>query len=547
VTNRSRAASAREALARHHAEIGQHHLRDLFSRDAGRAERLSCDAAGLFLDYSKNRIDDETLARLFELARSSDLEAQIASMFAGERINRSEDRAVLHVALRAPRERSIIFEGQDVVPGVHAVLDRMQGFAEEVRDGRWLGASGRRIRSVVNIGIGGSDLGPKMSWEALREYATPDLDVSHLSNVDGTDFVRTTARLDPAETLFIVCSKTFTTQETMQNAETARQWIVDGLGQDAQDGAIARHFVAVSTNVPAAEAFGIDPEHVFEFWDWVGGRYSTTSAVGLSLMLGIGPDRFREMLSGYHAMDEHFRSAPLEQNLPVILGLLGIWYSDYFDCASHCVLPYSQALWRLASHLQQLDMESNGKSVTQSGATVDGNTGPIIWGEPGTNGQHAFYQFLHQGTRLVPCDFIGFCRSPSPVGRHHDLLMANFFAQTGALAFGKTAEEVAAGGVASDLVSHRSFPGNRPSNTILADALTPNVLGALVALYEHKVFVQGAIWGIDSFDQWGVELGKVLAGRVLEDIEGEGAPVAHHDTSTVRLIERYRRANGRVS
>jgi glucose-6-phosphate isomerase len=541
--DRAGIAARWQALERHHERVAPTHLRELFAAGPERAERFCAEAAGLFLDYSKNRIDEAALAELVELARACDLEGQIEAMFAGERINRSEDRAVLHVALRAPREQRILVEGEDVVPGVHRVLDRMAGFAEVVRAGEWRGADGRRIRTVVNIGIGGSDLGPKMSWEALRHYAEPDLEVAYLSNVDGTDFARTTRGLDPAETLFIVCSKTFTTQETMQNAESAKRWIEDALGRE---GTIARHFVAVSTNVPAAEAFGIDPEHVFEFWDWVGGRYSTTSAVGLSLMVGIGADRFREMLAGYHAMDEHFRSAPFEQNLPVLLGLLGIWYARYFGCESHCVLPYSQALWRLPAHLQQLDMESNGKSVEQDGTPVEGDTGPIIWGEPGTNGQHAFYQLLHQGTRLVPCDFIGFSRSADPLGRHQDLLMANFIAQTGALAFGKTAEEVAAEGVPAELVAHKTFQGNRPSNTILADELTPAVLGAIVALYEHKVFVQGAIWGVDSFDQWGVELGKVLAGRVLEDLEAEGAPGGDHDPSTRALIARYRRANGRV-
>jgi glucose-6-phosphate isomerase len=529
-----------QALQRHHEAIRGVHLRDLFANDPGRAERLSAAAAGLYLDYSKNRVTDETLRLLFDLAEAAGLRERMAGMFRGDRINTTEDRAVLHVALRLPAERPLVVEGADVVPGVHAVLDRIAKFAERVRSGEWRGDTGKPVRHIVNIGIGGSDLGPMMACEALRHYASPDLDIHFVSNVDATDFVEATNGLDPERTLFIVCSKTFTTLETLTNARSAREWLLAGLGGAAGEAAIARHFVAVSTNKAEVERFGIDPENMFEFWDWVGGRYSFTSAIGLSLMVAIGPERYRQMLDGFHAMDEHFQTAPLERNLPVLLGLLGIWYNNFFRAESHAVLPYDQYLWRFSAYLQQLDMESNGKSVTRDGRPVGCQTGPIVWGEPGTNGQHAFYQLLHQGTKLVPCDFIGFCDSLNPVGDHHDLLMANFFAQTEALALGRTTDEVAAEGVDPELVPHRTFPGNRPTNTILAHRLTPAVLGALVALYEHKVFTQGAIWQVNSFDQWGVELGKVLANRIIPELQAEGEPGLAHDASTNALIERYR-------
>jgi glucose-6-phosphate isomerase len=518
------------------------HLRTLFAEDPKRGERLSCEAAGLHLDYSKNRVTDETLRLLLELAESASLRARREAMFRGDKINASEGRAVLHVALRAPRGESIVVDGVDVVPGVHAVLDRMAAFSERVRSGAWKGHTGRPIRNVVSIGIGGSDLGPAMAYEALRHYSDRRLRVGFVSNVDGTDFAETTRELDPAETLFVVCSKTFTTLETLTNARTARAWLVGALGDEA---AVARHFVAVSTNAAEVAKFGIDLGNMFEFWDWVGGRYSYDSAIGLALMIAIGPERFREMLAGFRAMDEHFRSAPFERNLPVLLGLLGVWYTDFFGAETHAVLPYDQYLRRLPAYLQQLDMESNGKSVGLDGLAVAWQTGPVLWGQAGTNGQHAFYQLLHQGTRLVPCDFIGFRRSLNPLGRHHELLLANLIAQTEALAFGRTAEEVAAEGVPPHQVPHRTCPGNRPTNTLLAEALTPATLGALVALYEHKVFVQGSIWGIDSFDQWGVELGKVLAQRIADELAGEAEPALAHDSSTNALIRRVRRPRTR--
>ncbi len=526
------------ALAQHCETVRSLHLRDLFAADAERAERFAVEAGGLLLDYSKNRITDETLRLLLDLARASGLKERIEAMFGGEKINVTEGRAVLHVALRAPRQSRLLVDGENIIPGVHAVLDRMSAFAERVRGGDWRGHSGRPIRHVVNLGIGGSDLGPRMVWEALRHYGQPDLQIAFVSNIDGSDFTSVTRELDPAETLFIVCSKTFTTQETLANAHAARRWCLDATGDES---AIAKHFVAVSSNAQEVARFGIDPANMFGFWDWVGGRYSCTSAVGLSVMIGIGPERFREMLAGFHALDEHFRTAPFERNLPVLLALLGVWYNGFFGCESHCVLPYSQSLWRLPAYLQQLDMESNGKGIGLDGNPVAHQTGPIIWGEPGTNGQHAFYQLLHQGTRLVPCDFIGFSRSNAPLGRHHHMLMANCFAQSQALAFGRTRREVEEEGVSARLVPHRSFEGNRPSNTILAPLLTPGVLGKLIALYEHKVFVQGAIWGINSFDQWGVELGKQLADRIIPQLEADAEPELSHDASTNALIGHYRR------
>jgi glucose-6-phosphate isomerase len=535
------ASPAWKALAEHHRELEPVHLRDLFGADPGRGERFACEAVGLLLDYSKNRITEETLRLLLALAEASGLRRRIDAMFGGERINATEDRAVLHVALRAPRGASIRTDGEDVVPAVHAVLDQMSAFCERVRGGQWRGHTGRPMRAVVNIGIGGSDLGPVMATEALRHYARRDLVFRFVSNVDATDFAEAVRDLDPAETLFVVCSKTFTTQETLQNARTARDWSLAALKDPA---AVAKHFVAVSTNAAEVSKFGIDTANMFGFWDWVGGRYSYDSAIGLSLMLAIGPERFREMLAGFHAMDEHFRTAPFERNLPVLLGLLGIWYGNFFGAESHAILPYDQYLARFSAYLQQLDMESNGKRVDLDGRAVDHETGPVIWGQPGTNGQHAFYQLIHQGTKLIPCDFIGFCQSLNPLGRHHDLLMANLFAQTEALAFGKTGAEVAAEGVAPELVPHRTFPGNRPTNTILAERLTPETLGRLVALYEHKVFVQGSIWNVNSFDQWGVELGKVLAQRIVGELESPGEPNLSHDSSTNALIRRYRRLRG---
>ena len=527
-----------QALRRHQEELADAHLRDLFAADPGRGEDLVCAAGDLYLDWSKHRVTAETMRLLVDLATRAGLRQRIDAMVAGQRINLTEGRAVLHVALRAPRGSSILVDGHDVVPDVHAVLARMRGFADQVRSGRWLGHTGRPVRNVVNLGIGGSDLGPAMAYAALRPYSDRSRRFRFVSNVDGADIAEATRDLDPAETLFVVCSKTFTTIETLTNARTARAWLLDALGDPA---AVGRHFVAVSTNAEKVAAFGIDTANMFEFWDWVGGRYSYPSAIGLSLMLAIGPDRFDELLAGFHAMDEHFRSAPFERNLPVLLGLLGVWYIDFFGAESHAVLPYSQYLQHFPAYLQQLDMESNGKSVTLDGAPVPTATGPVVWGQPGTNGQHAFYQLIHQGTRLVPCDFLGFARPAEQVGDHHDLLMANFLAQTEALAFGKSREQVEAEGVAPELAPHRTFPGNRPTSTILAPELTPSVLGQLTALYEHKVFTQGVIWDINSFDQWGVELGKVLATRIAAELDPAATPDLHHDSSTNALIRRYRR------
>jgi glucose-6-phosphate isomerase len=526
------------ALAAHHAKLREVHLRALFAEDPGRGERLALEAAGLYLDYSKNRVTAETLRLLLALAEAAGLRGRIDAMFAGEKINVTEQRAVLHVALRTPRDRRIVVDGRDVVPDVHAVLDRLAAFATAVRTGAWTGFTGRPVRSVVNIGIGGSDLGPVMAYEALRPWSDRRLTLRFVSNVDGVDFAEATRDLDPAETLFVVSSKTFTTQETLVNARAAREWSVRALG-DAR--AVARHFVAVSTNAGEVTKFGIDPANMFEFWDWVGGRYSYDSAIGLSLMIAIGPEHFRAMLAGFHEMDEHFRTAPFERNMPVLLGLLGIWYVNFFGAESHAVLPYSHYLARLPAYLQQLDMESNGKSVDRDGRRVAYQTGPVIWGTAGTNGQHAYYQLLHQGTRLIPCDFIGFARMPTPLRRQHDLLTANLIAQAEALAFGKTAAEVAAEGVPAAQVPHRTFEGNRPSNMILAAELTPAALGRLVALYEHKVFVQGTIWRVNSFDQWGVELGKALAGRIAPELDAQTEPPLRHDSSTTALIRRYRR------
>jgi len=515
------------------------HLRKLFADDPGRGERMTTEAAGVYLDYSKNRINDKTLKLLIELAEQSGLRARIDAMFRGEKINATENRAVLHVALRAPKCASIIVDGKNVVPEVHAVLDRMAAFAKRIRSGQWKGHSGKLIRNIVNIGIGGSDLGPVMAYEALKYYSDRAVTFRFVSNVDGTDFVEATRDLDPAETLFIVASKTFTTLETMTNAQSAREWSLRGLGGDAK--AVAKHFVAVSTNAEKVTEFGIDTANMFEFWDWVGGRYSMDSAIGLSTMLAIGPDHFQTMLAGFHAIDEHFRTAPLERNLPVLMGLLGLWYNDFFGAQTVAVLPYDQYLKRFPAYLQQLTMESNGKRVTLDGAVVNCQTGPIYWGEPGTNGQHSFYQLIHQGTRLIPCDFIAFGQALNTLGRHHDMLVANVFAQTEALAFGKTPEQVKAEGTPDWLVPHRVFEGNRPSNTILMDRLTPAALGKLVALYEHCVFTQGVIWEIDSFDQWGVELGKVLAQRIIPELETKTQPKLAHDSSTNNLIRRYRK------
>jgi glucose-6-phosphate isomerase len=526
-------------LQRHYDEIRQRHLRELFDTDPDRGERLTAEAVGIYLDYSKNRITDETVRLLLALAEQSDLRGRIDAMFGGERINVTENRAVLHVALRAPSGERIKVDNIDVVPAVHEVLGRMSEFADNIRSGRWQGYTKKQIRNIVNIGIGGSDLGPVMAYEALRHYSDRSLTFRFVSNVDGTDFAEATRDLDPAETLFIVSSKTFTTLETMTNANTARDWVLDALGDKA---AIARHFVAVSTNAEAVEQFGIDVMNMFGFWDWVGGRYSMDSAIGLSTMIAIGPKQFREMLAGFHAMDEHFRTAPFEQNLPVLLGLLTVWYTDFFGCQTQAVLPYDQYLHRFPAYLQQLTMESNGKHVTLDGAHVDYPTGPVYWGEPGTNGQHSFYQLIHQGTELIPCDFIGFTTTLNPLGDHHDLLNANVFAQTEALAFGKTAQQVKDEGTDDWLVPHRVFEGNRPSNTLLVDRLTPYSLGALVALYEHSVFVQGTVWSINSFDQWGVELGKVLAKRVASELQSQSEPDLQHDSSTNALIRRYRAA-----
>jgi glucose-6-phosphate isomerase len=528
------------ALAAHYAKIRDVTLRQLFAGDAQRGERLTCDAAGVYLDYSKNRVTDETMRLLLQLAGESGLRARIDAMFRGERINVSENRAVLHVALRAPRGERIAVDGHDVVPDVHAVLDKMTAFAERVRSGDWKGHTGKPVRNVVNIGIGGSDLGPVMAYEALRFYSDRAMTFRFVSNVDGTDFAEAVRDLDAAETLFVISSKTFTTLETMTNAHTARDWSLAALGGDPK--AVARHFVAVSTNDAKVSEFGIDTANMFGFWDWVGGRYSMDSAIGLSTMLAIGPARFREMLAGFHAMDEHFRTAPFERNLPVLMGLLAVWYNDFFGAQTVAVLPYEQYLKRFPAYLQQLTMESNGKHVTLDGARVTCDTGPIYWGEPGTNGQHSFYQLIHQGTRLIPCDFIAFAKALNPLGPHHDMLVANVFAQTEALAFGKTADEVKAEGTPEALVPHRVFEGNRPSNTLLLDMLTPAALGRLVALYEHSVFTQGTIWQIDSFDQWGVELGKVLAQRIIPELSRTDEGALAHDSSTNALIRRYRGA-----
>jgi glucose-6-phosphate isomerase len=531
-----------QALEDHYETMRGLHLRNLFANDPARGARMIAEAAGVYLDYSKNRISDETLKLLIKLAEQSGLRERIDAMFRGEKINVTENRAVLHVALRAPKGTSIIVDGKNVVPEVHAVLDKMADFANRVRSGQWKGQSGKRIRNVVNIGIGGSDLGPVMAYEALKYYSDRAMTFRFVSNVDGTDFVEATRDLDPAETLFVVSSKTFTTLETMSNAQSARDWSLRGLGGDAK--AVARHFVAVSTNAEKVAEFGIDTANMFEFWDWVGGRYSMDSAIGLSTMLAIGPDHFRAMLAGFHAIDEHFRTIPFGRNLPVLMGLLGVWYNDFCGAQTVAVLPYDQYLKRFPAYLQQLTMESNGKHVTVEGAPVDTQTGPIFWGEPGTNGQHSFYQLIHQGTRLIPCDFIAFGQALNPVGRHHDMLLANAIAQAEALAFGKTREQVRAEGTPDWLVPHRVFEGDRPSNTILMERLTPAALGKLVALYEHSVFTQGVIWDIDSFDQWGVELGKALAQRIIPELESKTEPKLGHDSSTNNLIRRYRKLKG---
>ncbi len=523
-----------KALQRHFGELRDTHLRKLFD-DPGRAGRFTLEAGDLRLDYSKNRITEETLGLLVKLAESAELDRWIEAMFDGEKINATEGRAVLHVALRAPKDAVIKVDGENVVPAVHAVLDQMAGFSEKIRSGAWKGHTGKPIRNIVNLGIGGSDLGPVMAYEALKPYSRRDLNILFVSNVDGTHIAEALRGLDAEETLFIVASKTFTTQETMTNAHTARAWCLDALKDEA---AIAKHFVALSTNAAAVSAFGIDTANMFEFWDWVGGRYSLTSAIGLPLMIAFGPDNYRELLAGYHLMDTHFRTAPFDENMPVLLALLGIWYNNFFGAESQAILPYDQYLSRFAAYFQQGDMESNGKYITRAGGKVEWQTGPIIWGEPGTNGQHAFYQLIHQGTKLIPCDFIGFCKSHNPIGDHHVKLMANFFAQTEALAFGKTRESLVAEGVPAELVPHKTFEGNRPTNTIMAEMLTPAVLGQLIALYEHKIFVQGIVWEIYSFDQWGVELGKVLAKAILPELESE-APLAH-DASTNALIEYFR-------
>jgi glucose-6-phosphate isomerase len=527
-----------KALGTHSQQMKQRTLREMFTEDPGRGDRFTAEAAGIFLDYSKNRATDETLKLLLQLAEESGLRAKIDAMFRGDKINITENRAVLHVALRAPKDEKIFVDGEDVVPGVHAVLDKMAAFSGRVRSGEWKGHTGKRIRNVINIGIGGSDLGPVMAYEALRHYSQRDLTFRFVSNVDGTDFAEATQDLSADETLFLVASKTFTTLETMTNAHSARDWSLAGLGGDEK--AVAKHFVAISTNAKEVAKFGIDTENMFGFWDWVGGRYSMDSAIGLSTMIAIGPENFRAMLAGFHAVDVHFQTTPFAHNLPVLLGLLTVWYTDFFDAQTVAILPYEQYLKRFPAYLQQLTMESNGKHVTLDGTHVAADTGPVYWGEPGTNGQHSFYQLIHQGTRLIPCDFIGFYKALNPLGRHHDMLMANVFAQAEALAFGKTAEQVKAEGTPDWLVPHRVFEGNRPSNIILAEALTPEVLGKLVALYEHSVFTQGAIWNIDSFDQWGVELGKVLATKILGELESPSEPQMAHDSSTTSLIRRYR-------
>ena len=539
---RSIALAERQAwytLAAHHQSVRELHLRHLFADDPKRGERMTAEAAGLYLDYSKNRITDETLKLLVQLADESGLRERIDAMFRGEKINSTENRAVLHVALRAPRGASIVVDGENVVPQVHAVLDKMGDFSNRVRSGEWKGHTGKRIRNVINIGIGGSDLGPVMAYEALKHYSERAMTFRFVSNVDGTDFAEAVQDLERAETLFIISSKTFTTLETMTNAHTARDWLLRGFGGDEKS--VAKHFVAVSTNSAEVAKFGINTENMFGFWDWVGGRYSMDSAIGLSTMLAIGPEGFRAMLDGFHQMDEHFRTAPFERNLPVLMGLLAVWYNDFFGAQTVAVLPYEQYLKRFPAYLQQLTMESNGKHVTIEGNKVTYDTGPIYWGEPGTNGQHSFYQLIHQGTRLIPCDFIAFNKTLNPLGRHHDMLLANVFAQTEALAFGKTPEEAKAEGTPDWLVPHRVFEGNRPSNTLLAERLTPETLGKLVALYEHSVFTQGVIWNIDSFDQWGVELGKVLAQRIIPELESQAEPTLKHDGSTNNLIRRYRK------
>jgi glucose-6-phosphate isomerase len=526
------------ALERHHAEVGNAHLRELFYADPGRGERLVAEAAGLYLDYSKNRVTDETIELLAALAAESGLAERREAMFRGEHINVTEDRPVLHVALRMPRDRSLIVDGVDVVAQVHEVLDRMRAFADRVRSGEWRGHTAEPIRNVVNIGIGGSDLGPVMAYEALRHCSDRERTFRFVSNVDGTDFAEATRDLDPAQTLFIVSSKTFTTLETMTNARTAREWALAGLGGDTS--AVAKHFVAVSTNAEGVAEFGIDTDNMFGFWDWVGGRYSMDSAIGLSTMIAIGPERFAELLAGFHAMDEHFREAPTKSNLPALLGLLGVWYGDFFGAETVAVLPYDQYLKRFPAYLQQLTMESNGKHVTLDGTRVDYETGAIYWGEPGTNGQHSFYQLIHQGTKLIPCDVIGFLETLNPLSDHHDLLISNVFAQAEALAFGKTAEEVRSEGTPDELVPHKTFEGNRPTNVILAQRLTPETLGTLVALYEHSVFTQGTVWNVNSFDQWGVELGKALAKRIIPELQAAEEPDLSHDSSTNALIRRYR-------
>ncbi|MGB8413625.1 MAG: glucose-6-phosphate isomerase [Candidatus Binatus sp.] len=536
-TNSLTERPAWKALQAHYNHIHSRHLKTLFAEDPKRGERLVVEAAGLYFDYSKHRVTDETVRLLLALAGEVGLRGRIDAMFRGDKINLTEKRAVLHIALRAPRGESIGVDGDDVVPKVHAVLDRMADFSARIRDGSWKGHTGKPVRNIINIGIGGSDLGPVMAYEALRHYSDRNLTVRFVSNVDGTDFAEATRDLDPAETLFIISSKTFTTLETMTNAHTARSWSLAALGNEA---AVAKHFVAVSTNAAEVAKFGIDTKNMFGFWDWVGGRYSMDSAIGLSTMIAVGADNFRAMLSGFHSIDEHFRTAPFARNLPVLMGLLGVWYNDFFGAQTVAVLPYEQYLKRFPAYLQQLTMESNGKHVTLEGAPVDYQTGPIYWGEPGTNGQHSFYQLIHQGTKLIPCDFIGFCRPLNPLGRHHDLLLSNVFAQAEALAFGKTPEQVKAEGTPDWLAPHRVFEGNRPSTVILADQLTPQTLGKLVALYEHSVFTQGAIWNIDSFDQWGVELGKVLAQNIIPELESAAEPRLAHDSSTNALIRRYR-------
>ena len=533
------ARPAWKALATHYKKILPLHLRKLFADDPKRGERMTMEAAGIFLDYSKNRITDQTIQLLLRLANESGLRNRIDAMFAGDTINITENRAVLHVALRAPRNATILLDGKNVVPDVHAVLDKMSAFVERVRSGEWKGHTGKRIRNIVNIGIGGSDLGPVMAYEALRHYSDRSITFRFVSNVDGIDLVEATRDLNPAETLFIISSKTFTTMETMTNAQSAREWLLAGLGSNAK--AVAKHFVAVSTNAEKVAAFGIDTTNMFGFWDWVGGRYSMDSAIGLSTMIAVGPENFRAMLNGFHQMDKHFRTAPLERNLPVLMGLLSVWYTDFFGAQTVAVLPYENYLKRFPAYLQQLTMESNGKSVTLDGDRVRYDTSPIYWGEPGTNGQHSFYQLIHQGTRLIPCDFIAFDHSLTPLGRHHDILLANVFAQAEALAFGKTPAEVKAEGTAAALVPHRVFEGNRPSNTIMAERLTPEILGTLVALYEHSVFTQGVIWNINPFDQWGVELGKALAQAIIPELESSATPRLRHDSSTNNLIRRYRK------